>query len=332
MTSLMTKPPVDAPDIDLENLDDLLAALSAEEIDELNGDFDPDNSLLPPSQRCRDQTDKDPTGPFSRQHLLDFLEKKAKTEKDWEQNKVYIKEQRGKKFVPKEPERTRVDDDDAVDTEWDEILSAASEEELVDLAGKSHICSLSLFELGAAKAEPLRPVPNEAPNMTSVEESIKKLRSNDPQLKSLNLNNIKNMSVEQMIEVCEALKENTTLVRFDMAGVAAPDKVGKKLAEALAVNKTLRSVNVESNFLSGEVIVELVKAINVNQILLELRVANQKPEILGNKVEMQISRLLQENKTLLRFGITFEFPDARIRTHERLKQNFDDLRKKRTGK
>lgn len=39
---------------------------------------------------------------------------------------------------------------------------------------------------------------------------------------------------------------------------------------------------------------------------------------------MQISRLLQENKTLLRFGITFEFPDARIRTHERLKQNFDD--------
>lgn len=42
MTSLMTKPPVDAPDIDLENLDDLLAALSAEEIDELNGDFDPD--------------------------------------------------------------------------------------------------------------------------------------------------------------------------------------------------------------------------------------------------------------------------------------------------
>ncbi|XP_025082063.1 tropomodulin-like [Pomacea canaliculata] len=348
MTSLMTKPPVDAPDIDLENLDDLLAALSAEEIDELNGDFDPDNSLLPPSQRCRDQTDKDPTGPFSRQHLLDFLEKKAKTEKDWEQNKVYIKEQRGKKFVPKEPERTRVDDDDAVDTEWDEILSAASEEELVDLAAVLGFHSMltqtqyhaSLRDekvheggfTGAAKAEPLRPVPNEAPNMTSVEESIKKLRSNDPQLKSLNLNNIKNMSVEQMIEVCEALKENTTLVRFDMAGVAAPDKVGKKLAEALAVNKTLRSVNVESNFLSGEVIVELVKAINVNQILLELRVANQKPEILGNKVEMQISRLLQENKTLLRFGITFEFPDARIRTHERLKQNFDDLRKKRTGK
>lgn len=49
----------------------------------------------------------------------------------------------------------------------------------------------------------------------------------------------------------------------------------QKLAEALALNKTLRTVNVESNFLTGEVLVELVKAINVNQTLLELRVANQ---------------------------------------------------------
>ena len=49
----------------------------------------------------------------------------------------------------------------------------------------------------------------------------------------------------------------------------------QKLAESLTVNKTLRTVNVESNFLSPEVIVELVKAINVNQTVLELRVANQ---------------------------------------------------------
>ena len=49
----------------------------------------------------------------------------------------------------------------------------------------------------------------------------------------------------------------------------------QKLAEALTVNRTLRTLNVESNFLSGGVIVELLKAINVNQSLLEFRVANQ---------------------------------------------------------
>nr|KAG5707280.1 hypothetical protein BaRGS_000054 [Batillaria attramentaria] len=282
----------DVPDIDLDNLDDLLSALTTEEIEELNGDFDPDNSLLPPSQRCRDHTTKEPTGPFDRRRLLDFLEKKAKTEKDWEQNKAYVKEQRGKQFVPKEVVKTVVNEDDAaVETEWDEILTAASEEELVDLAAVLGFHSMltqtqyyaSLRDekvheggfTGAARAEQLKLVPDEAPNTTDIEESIKKLRANDKELKVLNLNNIKNLSVERLMEVCEALKKNTVCVRFDMAGVAAPDKVGKKLAEALAVNKTLKTVNVESNFLTGEVIVELVKAINVNQTLLELRVANQ---------------------------------------------------------
>jgi len=43
------------------------------------------NSLLPPSQRCRNQTDKEPTGPYQRDKLLKYLEDKAKTEKDWEE-------------------------------------------------------------------------------------------------------------------------------------------------------------------------------------------------------------------------------------------------------
>ena len=33
-------------DVDLENIDELLAQLTAEELDELNGDFDPDVSLV----------------------------------------------------------------------------------------------------------------------------------------------------------------------------------------------------------------------------------------------------------------------------------------------
>ncbi|KAK7095637.1 hypothetical protein V1264_005021 [Littorina saxatilis] len=349
MSALLGKQADDIPDIDLDNLDDLLNALSHEELEELNGDFDPDNSLLPPSQRSRNQTDKEATGPFSRQHLLTFLEKQAKTEKDWEQNKSYVKESKGKKFVAKEQERTTVNEDDtAMETEWDEILVSASEEELVDLAAVLGFHSMltqtqyyaSLRDetvheggfTGAAKAQELKLVPDEAPNTTDIEESIKQLKANDPKVKVLNLNNLKNVSIDKLCEVCEALKDNTSCIHFHLAGVAASDRVGKTLAEALAVNKTLKTVNVESNFLSPEIILELVKAVNVNQSVIELRVSNQKPEVLGNKVEMAISKLLQENKTLLRFGVTFEYADARIRTNERLKQNFDDLRKKRVGK
>jgi len=63
------------------------------------------NSLLPPHQRMKDQTGKDPTGPYSRPKLLAFIEKKAKEEKDWEQNKQYVKEIKGNKttFHPYRP-------------------------------------------------------------------------------------------------------------------------------------------------------------------------------------------------------------------------------------
>ncbi|KAK3096233.1 hypothetical protein FSP39_024800 [Pinctada imbricata] len=342
------KPVHDVPDIDIDDIDKLLSELSAEEIEELNGDFDPDNSLLPPSQRMKDQTKKNPTGPFQRKKLMEFLERKAKEEKDWEQNKPFVKEIRGKVWKPKEEPKAKINDDESVDTEWDAILNEASEEELVDLAAvlgfhgmlnqTQYYAGLDNVKLedgggftGVAKAQELLKMPEEPPNNTDVEESIKRINDNDPALKHLNLNNIKNISLERLIEVVSGLKTNTNLEILEMASVKMTDKVAKKLAEAMTDNKTLKTLNVESNFLSGESIVEIMKAVNKNKTLTELRVANQKPEVLGNKVEMQLLKLIQQNDTLLKLGIALEFPDARVRIHEKLQDNNDLLRKKRVG-
>ncbi|VDM97258.1 unnamed protein product [Onchocerca ochengi] len=79
---LYTKELRDLDDADLEGL---LSKLSPEELEDLNNDFDPDNSLLPPSQRCPNQTSKQPTGPYQRDKLLVFLEESAKQEADWEE-------------------------------------------------------------------------------------------------------------------------------------------------------------------------------------------------------------------------------------------------------
>lgn len=339
------------PDIDLDNLDELLGQLTAAELDELNGDFDPDNSLLPPSERMKNQTDKTPTGPFSRQKLLRWLEEKAKNEKDWEQYKPFIREKRGKEFKPKEePKREMTEEQQKEETEWDDLLKEASEEELVDLAAvlgfhsmltqTQYYASLETEEIsgkyggfkGVAKAQELKLIPNEPENKTDVVESLQKLKSNDSSLKHLNLNNIKNISVERLCEVCEALKTNTQLETLEMASTAATDKVTKTLAKALEENKTLKTLNIESNFISGEAILEVMKAINKNQTIIEFRITNQKPEVLGNKVEMQLTKLIEQNSTILRFGIACEFPDARIRIHEKLQENNDELRKKRVGK
>lgn len=63
---------------DDEDIDELLSKLTDEELEQLNDDFDPDNSYLPPSQRCRDQTSKKCTGDFDREKLIRLVCKKCK--------------------------------------------------------------------------------------------------------------------------------------------------------------------------------------------------------------------------------------------------------------
>lgn len=342
----------DVEDFNLEDLDALLSQLTEEEIDELNGDFDPDNSFLPPSERMKPQTSKLPTGPFNRKKLLAFLEKKAKEEKDWENVIAYVKKAPGDDpnvsahpWKPKEPPKPVRPVDPDLETEWDDVLRQASEEELVDLAavlGFHGMLNQTQFYAsennekiegggftGIAKAETLKAVPFEPPNKTDVEESIKRIKDNDPKLKHLNLNNIKNISHERLEEIFDGLKTNTNLDILEMSSVALTDRVARKLVEVLPDNKTLSTLNLESNFLSGETIVEILKAINKNQTVVEFRVANQKPEVLGNKVETQITKLIIENNKMLRFGIAFEFADARIRVTKKLEDNLDEFRKKR---
>ena len=54
----------------------------------------------------------------------------------------------------------------------------------------------------------------------------------------------------------------------------------------LAQNTTLRKLNVESNYISGNQVVALVEALNVNKTVVELHVSNQVREfttVLGSR-------------------------------------------------
>jgi hypothetical protein len=47
------------------------------------------------------------------------------------------------------------------------------------------------------------------------------------------------------------------------------------LASALSENKTLKLLNLESNYISGQGIINILAAINVHQVVTEFRVSNQ---------------------------------------------------------
>jgi len=96
-------------------------------------------------------------------------------------------------------------------------------------------------------------------------------------------------------------------------------------------NKYLVTLNVESNLLTGTVIADICRATLKNQTLVDLRLSNQRAQILGNKVEMDIANVVSQNKTLLRLGIHFDTLGPRVTVQETLKKNWDKLRLKRVN-
>ncbi len=209
---------------------------------------------MPASDRCRDQTKKAPTGKFDRNKLLRFLEEQGKNEKDWEKNKPFVHEVRGKVWQP--PPKPVLDESQmdlssglgsTGDSEWDEILNGATEAEIVELAAilgftgmvnqVQFYAALKTEDEGhvavgggwsaAAKSEPLKVVPNEPDNQTDVDASIDQVEANDESLTTLNLNNIKNISYEKMKRLIEAMKTNTSVKILCMANIDMPDSAAK---------------------------------------------------------------------------------------------------------
>lgn len=350
----------DLAEIDFSEIDDLISKLTPEEVELLNNEVDPDDIYLPASERVREQTKKAPTGPYNRDRLIKFLEDQGRNEKDWEQNKSFVKEIKGKIWQP--PPKPIAEISDSASTEWDEILADASEAEIVELAAilgftglvnqvQFHAAQKEMNGKGdsadasdtdgdkksinfggwnaAAKAEQLKFVKPEPDNIVDIEETIKKIEANDPNLTTLNLNNIKNISNERMKHLIEAMKENTNVKILTMCNIDMPDSVAKNLVDMLEANKSLLTLNIESNLLTGTVVADICRATLKNETLIDLRLSNQRAQVLGNKVEMDIAGTLTQNSTLLRLGVHFNTLGPRAKVQDTLKKNWDKLRLKR---
>ncbi|NXS09284.1 TMOD1 protein, partial [Neodrepanis coruscans] len=266
--------------------DKILGALTEEELRKLENELeelDPDNALLPAGLRQRDQTQKPPTGPFKREELMAHLEKQAKDIKDREDLVPFTGEKRGMVvlcttlasmclFLVLEPERSQVVFSFSVAILGMHTLM--SNQQYYEALGSSTIVNKEGLN-SVIKPTQYKPVPDEEPNSTDVEETLKRIQSNDPDLEEVNLNNITNIPIPTLKAFAEALKNNTYVKKFSIVGTRSNDPVGFALAEMLKVNNTLKSLNVESNFISGSGILAIVEALQGNMSLVELRIDNQ---------------------------------------------------------
>ncbi|NWU78891.1 LMOD3 protein, partial [Onychorhynchus coronatus] len=165
-------------------------------------------------------------------------------------------------------------------------------------------------------------------NQTNLEESLEKVRKNNPDVKELNLNNIENVPKEMLIDFVNAMKKNKNIKTFSLANVGADDNVAFALANMLRENRSITTLNIDSNFISGKGIVAIMRCLQYNETLTELRFHNQRG-MLGHQAEMEIARLLKANTTLLKMGYHFELPGPRMVVTNLLSRNLDKQRQKR---
>ncbi|XP_012511227.1 PREDICTED: leiomodin-3 [Propithecus coquereli] len=165
-------------------------------------------------------------------------------------------------------------------------------------------------------------------NQTDLDGSLRRVRQNDPDMKELNLNNIENIPKEMLLDFVNAMKKNKHIKTFSLANVGADESVAFALANMLRENRSITTLNIESNFITGKGIVAIMRCLQFNETLTELRFHNQR-HMLGHHAEMEISRLLKANTTLLKMGYHFELPGPRMVVTNLLTRNQDRQRQKR---
>ncbi|KAF1459820.1 Tropomodulin-4, partial [Spheniscus mendiculus] len=162
------------------------------------------------------------------------------------------------------------------------------------------------------KPDTYKPVPDEPPNPTNVEETLRQIQANDGALEDVNLNNIKDIPISTLKAICEAMKTNTHVKKLSLVATRSNDPVASAVAEMLMENKTLQSLNIESNFITSAGMMSIIKAMYHNATLSELKVDNQ-CQRLGDTVEMEMATMLEQCPSVVRFGYHFTQQGPRAR-------------------
>ncbi|XP_052035773.1 tropomodulin-4 isoform X1 [Apodemus sylvaticus] len=319
--------------------DEILRTLSPEELEQLDcelQEMDPENMLLPAGLRQRDQTKKSPTGPLDRDALLQYLEQQALEVKERDDLVPYTGEKKGKPFI--EPKREiPAEEQITLEPELEEALSHATDAEMCDIAAilgmytlmsnKQYydaICSGEICNTegisSVVQPDKYKPVPDEPPNPTNIEEMLKRVRSNDKELEEVNLNNIQDIPIPVLSDLCEAMKTNTYVRSFSLVATKSGDPIANAVADMLRENRSLQSLNIESNFISSTGLMAVLKAVRENATLTELRVDNQR-QWPGDAVEMEMATVLEQCPSIVRFGYHFTQQGPRARAAHAMTRN-----------
>ncbi|XP_028911668.1 tropomodulin-4 [Ornithorhynchus anatinus] len=325
--------------------DEILRGLSPEELEQLDcelQEMDPENMLLPAGLRQRDQTKKSPTGPLDRDALMQYLERQALEFKERDDLVPFTGEKKGKPYL--QPKREiPAEEQITLEPELEAALAQATDAEMCDIAAilgmytlmsnKQYydaICSGEICNTegisSVVQPDKYKPVPDEPPNPTDLGETLRRVRSDDRDLEDVNLNNMQDVGITALTELCQALKANTHVLKLSLVATRSNDPVANAVAEMLRENQTLQSLNLESNFISSAGLMAVLRAVRAHPSLAELRLDNQR-QWPGDSVEMEMAAMLEQCPAIVRFGYHFTQQGPRARAANAITRN-NELRRK----
>ncbi|XP_010888914.2 leiomodin-1 [Esox lucius] len=160
------------------------------------------------------------------------------------------------------------------------------------------------------------------------DELLEQVKNDNPSVTELNVNNSDVIKTLTLIQFAEALQHNRHVKTFALANTRADDHVAYAIADTLRHNTSLTSVILDSNLLTGKGIMAVVRALERNATVTELRFHNQR-HICGGKTEMEMANALRANNTLLKLGYGFELAGPRMTMTNILSRNMDLQRQRR---
>ncbi|VDK68261.1 unnamed protein product [Onchocerca ochengi] len=165
-----------------------------------------------------------------------------------------------------------------------ELLKMMSDNRIITWEEAEQIMGYNTYNRPIKSSLPQPTRPTEPDNDTDVDWSIQQLRVDDPKLKQVNLNNM------------------------------------KPIFDVIASNTTLKSINLETNYLSGDFFARLFKAALVNQTLEEVKAVNQGVTF-ATAAEKEIIDAVFENRGLTKVSINLRLPEGRHKIENAMIRN-----------
>lgn len=216
----------------------------------------------------------------------------------------------------------------AEDTKENKVRATAEENEANNNLPQREERKINKLNIPKLALKNIKMTSRPSGNETNLDSTLEKIRKNCPSVTEVNLNNIENIPKEMLLDYVNALKKNKHVKSFSIANTGVDENIAFTLANMVRENRSINTLNIESNFVTGKGVVAIIRCLQFNETLTELRFHNQR-HMLGHHAEMEISRLLKANNTLLKMGYHFELPGPRMVVTNILTRNLDRQRQLR---